>query len=117
MPRKAPAPPPPDDEDDDEDEIDATDRDFVMARLAAGRTAAHDAVTMIDEALSIMIAPEDDAKGKKRKECITDALEALGVATRAMECAEENVDEYDPTEGEPWDEEVEDDEDEDDDAD
>lgn len=112
MPRKT-APPPP--EDDDDDEVDATDRDFVMARLAAGRTAASDAVTMIDEALSIMIAPDDDAKGKKRKECIVDALEALGVATRAMECAEENVDEYDPTEGEPWD--VEEDEDEDDDED
>jgi hypothetical protein len=93
--------------------IEATDRDFVMARLAAGRSAAADAVALIDEALSFMLVPHDDAKGKARKTAISDALEALGVATRAMECAEENADEYDPTEGEPWD--VEDDDDEEDD--
>lgn len=113
MPRKAPAPEPDDDEDEDDDEIAVTDRDFVMARLAAGRTAAQDAVHAIDEALGLFLAPDDDKKGKERKELIATALEAVGVAARALECAEENVDEYDPEEGEPWDVE-EDDEDEDD---
>lgn len=114
MPRKAPAPEPDDDDDDDdEDEIEVTDRDFVMARLAAGRTAAHDAARAIDEALGLFLSPEDDKKGKERKECIATALEAIGVAARALESAEENADEYDPEEGEPWDVDEEDDDEED----
>lgn len=108
MPRKPHAPPPP-----ANDEIEVTDRDFVMARLAAGRTAAHDACRAIDEALGLFLAPDEDNKGKERTECIATALEALGVATRAMEIAEENADEYDPTEGEPGYEEDEDDDDDD----
>jgi hypothetical protein len=109
MPRKAPKPIEPD------DEIEVTDRDFVMARLAAGRTAAQDALHAIDEALGLFLSPDDDKKGKERKECITTALEALGVAARALECAEENADEYDPEEGEPWDVEDDDEDDEDED--
>lgn len=113
MPKKAPK---------DDDELEVTDRDFVMARIAAGRTAAHDAITMLDEALSLFISPTEDRKGKKRTEQISSALEALGVACRAIETAEANMGEYDPEEEEPWDidedeEDLDDDEDEEDDED
>lgn len=108
-------------EDDTEEvEIEPTERDFVMARLAAARAAAQQAVNAIDESLHFFINPDDDKKGKKRKEMIDEALEAMGVATRSLEMAEVTVDEIDPLEEEPWeegDEDEEDDEEDDEDED
>lgn len=97
------------------DEIEVTDRDFVMARIGAARAAASDALSMLDEAMSLMVNPHDDEKGKKRKANVKDALEALGVATSSLELAEANIDEYDPTEEEPGDEDEDEDDEEDDD--
>lgn len=88
----------------EEIEVDPTERDFVMARLAAARAAAQQAVNAIDESLHFFINPDDDKKGKKRKEMVDEALEAMGVATRSLEMAEITIDEIDPLEEEPWEE-------------
>lgn len=105
-------------EEDDEDELEITDRDFVMARVAAARAALSDAITMLDEFQSLCINPDNDKRGKQRKEYLDDALEAVGLGTRSLELAHENVTEMDFAEGEPGDvEEDEDDDDEEDDED
>lgn len=102
-------------------EIDASPRDFVMARLAAGRAAAQSAITSMDEVLNLFINPDQDKKGKEREEMIGEALEALGCACRAVEMAETTFDQVELDECEPWDDdgistddEEEDDENEDD---
>jgi len=94
----------------EEDELDDV-RDFVMARLAAGRALAAEAVKECDEALALFVNPSEDAKGKDRKEAVASALETLGSASRAIEAAEEALPDVDYEMGEPW----EDDEDGDDD--
>lgn len=91
------------DEDEDEDDLEIAVRDYFMARLAAGRSAAQDALAAIDEAIALCTVPEEDASGKKRAEAVDTALEALGVASRAVEKAEDVRDEVDPEEGEPED--------------
>lgn len=87
----------------------ATQRDFVMARLAAGRSATADALTALDEAIALFANPGEDRGIKKRKENVDLALEALGIASRAVECAEEALPGVDADEGEPWEEDDEDD--------
>lgn len=100
------------------DEIEVTHRDFVMARLASARTSANEALAAIDETLGLFISPADDSKGKRRKTTIADALVMLGEAVSALECAEENIEDVDMTEGEPWEEDGDgEDEEEDDDTD
>jgi hypothetical protein len=94
--------------------VESDPRDFVMARLAAGRAAAQAAINAIDDAMNLFVNPDDDKGGKEREADVEEALEALGVACRAIEAAEESLDEVDMTEGEPWDEEVDEDEDEED---
>lgn len=89
--------------------VDATARDFVMARLAAARTHAQAAVEALDEALAHWTSPEEDDDGKERAECLEEALTALGCATRSAECAEESAKHADLNELEPWDEDDEDD--------
>jgi hypothetical protein len=103
-----------DDADDDDLEIEPSERDFVMARLAAGRAAAQSAITAIDDVLNLFVNPHQDKRGKEREDGIGEALEALGCATRAVETAESTFDQVDLTECEPWDDEAdEEDEDED----
>lgn len=103
MARKRPAPEP---------ELEVTERDYVMARLAAARVGTADALAAIDEALEMYTHPDEDRGGKKRKASIGVALEALGDASRAVESAEEVAPDVDPAEGEPWDDEEEPDDDE-----
>lgn len=100
-----------DEDDEDDDELEITERDYVMARLAAARAASQQAVTAIDESLHFFVIPEDDKSGKKRREMIDEALEAMGVATRSLEAAEEILPEVDMTEGEPWDDDEDDEDD------
>lgn len=95
----------PEPEEGDEDEDGLVARDFVMARLAAGRAAATEMIAAIDEANGLFLNPDDDMSGRKRKEAIGDALEAAGAATRALECAEEGLDDVDMKAGEPWEDE------------
>ncbi len=85
-------------------ELEATPRDFVMARLAAGRAAAQASIEAIDEALNLFVDPDQDKKGKERKELVESALESMGCASRALESAEETIDQADMAEYEPWDE-------------
>jgi len=87
-------------------EIDASPRDFVMARLAAGRAASQSAITAIDEVLNLFVNPDQDKRGKEREEMIAEALEALGCACRAVEMAEATFDQVDLDECEPWDDEA-----------
>lgn len=100
--RKQPDPEP----SDDEDGIAA--RDFVMARLAAARASATNTIAAIDEINALFINPDDDASGKKRREALADALDEAGALCRALECAEEEIDEVDMKAPEPWEEEDDD---------
>ena len=98
-------------------ELEATPRDFVMARLAAARAAAQATIEAIDDALNFFIDPDEDKKGKERKELVGSALESVGCATRALESAEETIDQVDMAEVEPWEDDEEDEDDEDDEED
>jgi hypothetical protein len=92
-----------------------TSRDFVMARLAAAHASAQAAIDAIEDALVMFVNVDDDASGKKRRDLIGAALEAIGAGTRALECAEENYEHVDAKEGEPWEaDQYEDDDDDDD---
>lgn len=82
-------------------EISPSPRDYVMARLAAARSAAADTLANIDEALGYFVDAEDD-DGAERAELVASALENVGFATRALESAEEVMPQIDPEESEPW---------------
>ena len=88
-------------------------RDAYQARLAAGRSAAADALAAIDEAIAYSVNPDEDRSGKKREEAVETALEAAGLASRALEEAQAAWEHVDPLEGEPWEEHDEEDDDED----
>lgn len=77
-------------------------RDFVMARLAAGRSAAQSAIGAIDDALAFFVNPDDDKTGKERRDLVETALEDAGVLCRALESAEEQIGEVDYKMCEPW---------------
>ena len=98
-------------------EIDPSERDFVMARLGSARASAQAAIDAIDEVLNLFNNPDEDKKGKERTELVTDALEAIGASTRALEMAESTMDQVDFLECEPWDEDGEPEEEEEDDED
>lgn len=93
------------------EEEDATSRDFVMARLAAARHSALATIEAIDEAMGLFVNPEDDGDGSERTELVQTALEAAGCTSRALESAEERIEDIDPEECEPWDADDDDDED------
>lgn len=104
MTRRKREPDPPDDDEATDTDQAATARDYVMARMAAARSCAQIAIESIDEGIALFVAPGEDASGKKRVEAVEIALEQLGCATRAMECAEESLPDVDNNEEEPWDE-------------
>lgn len=85
-------------------ELDVSARDYVMARLSAARSAAASAIDAIDDAIGIFVEPDDDEDGSERKELVDAALEHIGVATRALETADEILPQVDNAECEPWDE-------------
>lgn len=93
--------------------VEASARDFVMARLAAARVAAASVVAAIDEALDLFVEVQDDEKGRDRRDLLQAALEGVGCATRALESAEEIMPQVDPEECEPWDDGDDDDEEDD----
>lgn len=84
-------------------EVDATSRDYVMARLAAARASATALIESVDECLNLFVDPDEDDKGKERKELVDAALESAGCTTRALESAEEMLPHVDMKEVEPWD--------------
>jgi len=94
----------PEPSDNDDTDAAATARDYVMARMAAARSCAQIALESIDEGIALFVVPGEDKSGKKRLEAVEIALEQLGCATRAMECAEESLPDVDNDEEEPWDE-------------
>lgn len=79
-----------DDEDDETDE-DSVARDFAMARLAAARASAQSTLDAIDEALILFVTPDEDERGKQRRELVDAALEASGEASRALEEAQSGL--------------------------
>lgn len=89
------------------EDVDA--RDYVMARLAAGRSAAQSAIQAIDDALAFFVNPDEDKTGKERRDLLEAALEDAGVLCRALEAAEEEIPEVDFKACEPWEEEEDDD--------
>ena len=81
-------------------------RDYFMARVAAARAAAQGIVESCDEIIALCIDPDEDRKGRDRKESLEEALDAAGAVSRALECADAalDADGFDPLECEPWDE-------------
>ena len=79
----------------------AEERDFVMARLAAGRAYATSAIAQLDECLGFFVDPELDGDGKERTELLEGVVEDAGLLSRAIEAAQELLGDIDFTEGEP----------------
>lgn len=96
--------------------LEITERDYVMARLAAARSTLADALAAVDESIELFTNPDEDKSGKKRTDALDAALEAAGAASRALEAADEVMPEVDFKEREPWDDENEDDDSEDEDT-
>lgn len=83
--------------------IEPNARDFVMARVAAARVFAQEAVDGCDAILALCTSPDDDKDGEERDNIFENAIEAAGEASRSLEVAQEvwQSDEVDPNEGEP----------------
>lgn len=93
-----------------EDETDGErNRDYVMARVSGARNALAAAIESLDEVTALFMNPDDDKDGKDRKDALDAAVEEVGVATRALESAEEFITNVDFEVGEPWDEDDDDD--------
>lgn len=93
-----------DDEDDDDEEDRAAARDYVMARAAGALASIETAKTSLIEMLSLFVNPDDDSKGKERRELADAALEAASCAVRGIEDLNETLPEADMKMGEPWEE-------------
>lgn len=88
-------------------------RDYVMAR-AAGVLASLDASkNAILESIGLFIGPEDDSKGKERKDLFDAALEAASCAVRGLEDIETKLPDVDMSLAEPWEDDEDEDEEED----
>lgn len=98
-------------------------RDAVMARIAAALVSLESATNAAKLLLVHMVDPEDDRSGKKRKSLLEEIDEHCGLASRAVQTAQESFAEMDRDDllaGEPdpdEDDEDEDDEDDDDESD
>jgi hypothetical protein len=99
-------------------EVEVVDvRDATMARLAAARASAQAVLDAVDESLMLFVNPDEDKAGRKRKGMISDATDAAGEVSRALEAAQSSFDEMtgdDLAAGEPDDDEEDDDEDDED---
>jgi hypothetical protein len=84
-------------------EVEATARDYAMARVAAARASAAAVIDACDDFITLCIDPEDDDDASERQELLESALEHAGAAARALESAEVMIDKIDPEECEPWD--------------
>lgn len=82
-------------------QVEATSRDFVLARVAAARAFIRMAGESLDELEGHFMEVDDDPKGEGRAEMLEDALNQLGSATRSLECAEEALPAVDMDEVEP----------------
>lgn len=73
----------------------SSDRDFVLARLAASRALTQNALDGIDEAIALFIEPDEDEKGESRISAIDSADDYLGragvVVQKALEVATEVI--------------------------
>jgi len=83
-------------------------RDYVMARGAAALAALESAKNDVVEAMTLFITPDDDERGKERRELLDSAIEAASIATRALEDAALELPNADMEATEPW-EEIDDD--------
>lgn len=90
-------------EPEDEEGIEPSARDFVMARVAAARVIAQEAVDGCDAILALFVDPDSDKEGDERSEIFESAIESAGELSRSLETAQEvwQSDEVDPKEGEP----------------
>lgn len=92
-------------------------RDFTLARLAVCRGHLASSMAALDEALALFADPDEDAKGKDRKELLEGIDESLGGAATALQMAQVSWEDCDPAEGEPDPDDEDDDEDEQEDED
>jgi hypothetical protein len=85
-------------------DLSITPRDYLMARIAAARATAQVTIDACDEIISLCLDPGEDPKLADRSELLSDALDMAGATARALEDAERVIDQVDPVECEPWDE-------------
>jgi len=86
------------------DKVQATPRDFVLARLAAARTLLGSLVEGLDGLIDIFAEPSIDKHGDEREEVFKALLEDAGTFSRTLECAQAVFESLSPTErreGEP----------------
>ena len=83
----------------------------MIARAAVARNALQAAIDSLDEMTALFANPDDDDDGKERKDLLDGAVEQVGIASRALEAAEEGIGQRDLRFdiGEPWDDEDDDD--------
>ena len=86
-------------------EIEVSERDFVMARIAAARALMRAADEALDGFITLCLDPDEDDTGEDRASLLEDALNQIGSATRALESAEQAMPQMDTEEIEPWEEE------------
>ncbi len=93
------------DKDDDEKAEEASAaREFLLARLAVARGNISAAASELDEALSHFGAPDQDTSGKLRAKLLESCDAALAEAARGVQMAMGALQDIDPTEEEPDDE-------------
>ena len=86
----------------DEEEIDpSAARDFVLARLAAARARVAAIEKGIDACIACFLIEKLDPTGKDRADLLDDLAEEAGCLSRALEAAQELLEDVDPKEGEP----------------
>lgn len=76
-------------------------RDFVLARLAACRAHLAYSTAELDDVLNLFMSPLEDEQGTVRREALVSIDEAIGEAARAVQLAQDLIDEIDPREAEP----------------
>jgi hypothetical protein len=86
-------------------QVEISERDFVLARVAAAQHLMQNASDTLNELVSLFMEPADDEDGEERSAALEAALEQIGGATRALESAEQALPSVDFEEIEPWDEE------------
>ena len=84
-----------------------------MARSAAALGQLAAATAALTDAMALFVSPDEDKKGTERKELLDAALEHASSAVRALESADEVIEEVKPLDVEPWEDDEEEDEDED----
>jgi len=80
----------------------STQRDFVLARLAAARAHSARISEGLESCIDFFLFPEEDEDGEGRKEILEALLDDIGGLTRSVDAAQTGCEgDFDFSEGEP----------------